>query len=431
MLKRVLLLTTVIGLISIGPMMSASANARATLRVSVRVVPTGQTLVVRVTAPERAKCSPKVSVKHTADSLPAGFTSKAGLVAYKWSVPPSAPSGTWAVSVRCTKSGATGSATTRFVMINHGSGTGAVTAADSVQLITGDLGGKGAGPCGALRAPDQNGNCISFPGDPFNFYKDPGAGDDVGQCTWYAAGRRPDLWNIATHDAKRWLADVSGRVPEGTVPVVGAIAVQTTGQWGHVAYVVGISGSNVIVDDANYRNDLTIRYAHAIPASDFQGYIYGGPAGTGPSSSSGGSSSGGGTGSGNSGSGGATNSGGSTVAEAAGILNDFYVGGDGTMRLWLWSGTSWVDQTLGGSVMAGTRPSAYAGANGSINVFYVGSDGTMRLWLWNGSSWQDQDLGGNVMSGTSPSAFPTANGGINDFYVGSDGTMRLWLWSGT
>jgi hypothetical protein len=65
--------------------------------------------------------------------------------------------------------------------------------------------------------------------------------------------------------------------------VAGAIAVETNGV-GHVAYVVAVSGANVIVDDANWLNDLTVRYSHAIPQSHFQGYIYGGPAGNGPSS---------------------------------------------------------------------------------------------------------------------------------------------------
>lgn len=42
---------------------------------------------------------------------------------------------------------------------------------------------------------------------------------------------------------------------------------RTAGTYGHVAYVVAVSGNNVIVDDANYNNDVVVRYSHAIPAS--------------------------------------------------------------------------------------------------------------------------------------------------------------------
>ena len=157
-----------------------------------------------------------------------------------------------------------------FLLINHGNGRGGVGVPDSTKVLQGSFGGKGGGgtPC----ALDQNGNSVCFPGDPFNTYQ---GGTDVGQCTWYAAGRRPDLWGITTGNANQWLAQAGGHDPEGTVPVVGAIAVRTAGKYGHVAYVVGVTASGApIVDDSNYYNDVTVRYAHGVPAGYFQGYIY-------------------------------------------------------------------------------------------------------------------------------------------------------------
>jgi hypothetical protein len=37
----------------------------------------------------------------------------------------------------------------------------------------------------------------------------------------------------------------------------------------------------------------------------------------------------------------------------------YYVGSDNAIHLWYWDGTSWADQTLGGSVLPGTNPSSY------------------------------------------------------------------------
>jgi hypothetical protein len=127
--------------------------------------------------------------------------------------------------------------------------------------------------------------------DPFAIYQD---GTDVGQCTWYAAGMRPDLDGIDTGNASRWLAQASGKRPEGATPVVGAIAVNTTadGGLGHVAYVVGVAngGATLILDEANVDNKGNVFLNVSTPASEFAGYIYGGPAGNGAPSTGTGSS---------------------------------------------------------------------------------------------------------------------------------------------
>jgi hypothetical protein len=120
---------------------------------------------------------------------------------------------------------------------------------------------------------------VCFTGDPFYLY--------AGQCTWYAAGRRPDLNGIVHGNAGDWLNEAAGRVPEGSVPVVGAIAVwrpNTGGAFGagHVAYVAGVSGAGVTVQDFNWGRPAESYHEHAVPASWISGYIYGGPAGSGP-----------------------------------------------------------------------------------------------------------------------------------------------------
>jgi surface antigen len=107
----------------------------------------------------------------------------------------------------------------------------------------------------------------------------------VGQCTWYAEGRRPDLLGIVHGNAAEWLSAAKGRVPEGSQPVVGAIAVWgpdvgPAGVVGHVGYVAAISGSRVLIDDSNWRPTpwspgLQV-HEHWEPANSPSGYIYGG-----------------------------------------------------------------------------------------------------------------------------------------------------------
>ena|GEM_PF-6301116 len=108
-----------------------------------------------------------------------------------------------------------------------------------------------------------------------------------GESTWYAAGRRPDLDGIVHKNAGEWLEEAYGRLPEGATPVVGAIAVWLAdsggaSMGGHVAYVVGVSGSQVLVEDSNWGEPSLRVHRHLVPAASISGYIYGGP-GPGPS----------------------------------------------------------------------------------------------------------------------------------------------------
>jgi hypothetical protein len=80
-----------------------------------------------------------------------------------------------------------------------------------------------------------------------------------------------------------WLRAARGRAPEGSTPVVGAIAVwlANTGHaygYGHVAYVAAVSGASVTVEDFNWGLPHETYHRHTVPASWISGYIYGGPA---------------------------------------------------------------------------------------------------------------------------------------------------------
>jgi surface antigen len=122
---------------------------------------------------------------------------------------------------------------------------------------------------------------VCFSGDPFYLY--------AGQCTWYAAGRRPDLNGIVHGNAGDWLNEARGHVPEGRAAVVGAVAVwlpNTGGAFGagHVAYVDAVSGGLVTVQDFNWGTPARSYHRHTVSAALISGYIYGGPAGSGQQS---------------------------------------------------------------------------------------------------------------------------------------------------
>jgi surface antigen len=141
-------------------------------------------------------------------------------------------------------------------------------------------------PAGALAPSTPGAACdaqgLCFVADPF----------PAGQCTWYAAGRRPDLLGVLAGNAGSWLAAARGRVPEGWFPVVGALAVWLphhagAGADGHVAYVAAVSpDGNILVDDSNWAPTPSSPrlevHEHWVPAIAPSGFIYGGPAGSGP-----------------------------------------------------------------------------------------------------------------------------------------------------
>lgn len=146
------------------------------------------------------------------------------------------------------------------------------------------IGGALVRPVSPGAAP-PGGSCnlqgVCFAHDPF----------PAGQCTWYAAGRRPDVLGIVHGSAGVWLEAVAGRLPEGSRPVVGALAVWRPGRAGagaagHVGYVAAVVKGRILVDDANWTptpaSASLLVHEHWESTRSPSGYIYGGRSGTGP-----------------------------------------------------------------------------------------------------------------------------------------------------
>jgi surface antigen len=97
------------------------------------------------------------------------------------------------------------------------------------------------------------------------------------ECTSFAAWALASRngFNMPFHDdAGRWgdRARALGYHVDGR-PAVGSIAWSDTGRYGHVAYVVDVSGGTVTIEE--YNHDGHGRYSRrAVPASAFTGYIH-------------------------------------------------------------------------------------------------------------------------------------------------------------
>lgn len=264
-------LSVVTGVLCAVSLLAAPSGARAGWSVGLRVSANAQEggvnlLGAAVLAPSSARCELRVSAGGRTKTL---HSRRRGSVQWNWTEPVDAPKGLWTFLATCR---AASSWAWRRYLAEPG------FPEPGKALVDGHV---RAGP-GEPESCDEQGVC--FAGDPF----------EIGQCGWYALGRRPDLLGIVgiTHDySGAWLEEAAGKVPEGSIPVVGAIAVwkpnipHLTGPDGHVAYVVAVSGSRIFVDDSNWTPTpwsppLQV-HEHWANASAVTGYIYGGPAGSG------------------------------------------------------------------------------------------------------------------------------------------------------
>jgi surface antigen len=219
-------------------------------------------LTVAASAPATTRCTLQIRAASFSVTLP---SRRMGSAKWRWTAPAHPPKGVWKFTAIC-REGVRWAGSWYRGQMGFARRSGALLGASAV-----------AKPAPPGESCDSQGVC--FANDRF----------PVGQCTWYAGGRRPDLVGVVHGPAREWLAAASGRVPEGSRPALGAIAVyvpDTPGLPGHVAYVAAISGSRVLLDDSNWRatpwSPWLQVHEHWEAASAASGYIYGGPAGAGP-----------------------------------------------------------------------------------------------------------------------------------------------------
>jgi surface antigen len=265
-----LLPAALLAALALAPRAAGAARARAAslpFEVGLRVSADAKAgavnlLTVTASAPATTSCTLQVTAAHFERKLP---SRRLGNFAWRFRAPARAPKGTWTFTAIC-REGARWAGSWYRGEPGFPERSGALLGAAAQRTPA------------AGESCDSQGVC--FARDPF----------PSGQCTWYAAGRRPDLVGIVHGAAREWLRTARGRVSEGSRPAVGAIAVYVPaapGGPGHVGYVAAVSGSRVLIDDSNWRSTpwspwLQI-HEHWEAASAASGYIYGGPAGAGPS----------------------------------------------------------------------------------------------------------------------------------------------------
>jgi hypothetical protein len=137
-----------------------------------------------------------------------------------------------------------------------------------------DGNGNGGYPMSWCNAPIDSTSTIPYTSDPINR-----------ECTsyayWYFVDVEGNTGFQAWGNAKYWAT--SSNYPTRTTPVVGAIAVETTGAYGHVAIVQALPGQEyagqvvpagyVLVSEMNYDWHGHFRYSYS-PLSKFSAYIW-------------------------------------------------------------------------------------------------------------------------------------------------------------
>ena len=427
-------------------LLPATARAKSHARSArVSVIPSGHRLAVDIYAMAGGKCSLKVSAKRRSVMFTVWKLNRNGSGTIEWGVPKKAPSGTWMFVATCVKGKKTAVARAKIVLINHGSGNGSLAS-------SGALGGGGDEQESCANIVKEGPKTVT--GQQICFYGDPFAtaayGNNTGQCTWYAAGVRPDVDPYDRYDASTWLTYAKGHLPEGTTPQVGAIAVNVPGN--HVAYVAGIEdgGSELILDEANVNYDGKVYLNIPTPTSEFTGYIYGSPAVNpetgGPLSTytpPGGTSNNGSGGNG-SGNGGAPSGlppspvGYATpvsFVDSSGDLNVFINSGSGINHYVKPPGGSWSGEVIAQGNVGSVAPDAFQAANGNLEVFINSGSGINHYEKAPGGSWGGEVIATGNVGSASPDAFEESNGTL-DVFINSGSGINHYVkppggsWSG-
>jgi len=261
----------------------------------------GQHLIVvgARTAPA-AVCEAVVRVAKVRTSLAKVKANAKGSVAWRWIILPTSPSGTWHFTVACRRDSRAGSGATRALIVTASTkSSGPIGDPASLETPSGTPIGRGGG--------------VSMQCGPFTYvYPNP-------QCTCLAYAKRPDIYNTAVNvkhvvaaggnrvvgsdrtdyyvwDGEQWLVNAQAAgIPTGSQPVAGAIVVlgvANSAGYGHVQYVDAVnSPTDIQITECNYDWHGSCRTTWENPEAltdPLQGYIYGGPAGNGPSAPSGG-----------------------------------------------------------------------------------------------------------------------------------------------
>jgi surface antigen len=221
----------------ISPPIASAQSGQLQLSLVARANASDNRLVnaVSITTNRAAVCRARVRRGNRYVNFRPVRTSSSGKGGWRWTVPEGVPSGLWYVSVFCAAPRLRASARARFAAPST-----IVGPERSSSLVAPGTLRSGAGYVFDTR--------VVKAGNPY----------PVGQSTWFAFNRRPDLPYFAgtSGDALNWLSAAQRfGIPTGSSPRRAAIAVfqpgqYGTGRFGHVAYVEAITDETIQLAEA-------------------------------------------------------------------------------------------------------------------------------------------------------------------------------------
>ena len=370
-------------------------------------------------------------------------------------VPRTPQSLTWRVSLRCASSKATvarGSAATALIRVQgHKKGRPQLFASGTVKARSYPLstvigaqepelprGGKGGYDC----ASADNGGKSVLDGSSYC----------TGYCTWFVWQKRPEPQLKDLGNAFEWYGRAKAKgIPVGSAPAVGAVAwwgVSAYAPEGHVAYVTGVTGSSVTIEEMN-RIAWNVADTRTVAGGELPtGYIYGGPAGNGSGSGSAPSPRGGG----------ATPGGGAlpaldgspaTIVERDGSLDIIAVGANGHLyqfnrnpSTYVWAGYDITAATGGGDTVTGS-PSAIYDPDGGLDLLADGTNGHLfqfhrdpNTFVWTGYDLTAATGGGDTVTGGTAAIIEKDNS-LDVIAIGTNGHLyqfnrnpSTYVWAG-
>lgn len=278
-----------------GSVASAASTPRPKISGATEQVPAGQVAAIHVDVGASRACRADAIHPATRRRQSFGFTTSRPLVTLRWRVPSKTRRGIWRVRITCGLSARAlrgGTSKSTNVIIR-------VTSSSSGRAVIFPIRG-GVAATSRNRPPTGAGPVVLGGGGDHVDGLGKGAvngGYAFGHCTYYAWLRRPEVTNLG--NAGDWFANAQARgIPtDGGAkrPVAGAIAWWRTGHpytyfteagrrvsYGHVAYVESVQGSTILISEMN-AGDNTRRDRRMNINDPWapDGYIYGGPAGSG------------------------------------------------------------------------------------------------------------------------------------------------------
>jgi surface antigen len=252
------------------------ALARPTLELATPWLMAGHSGVLAIDSHDASACALLFAGPGGLRSGPFSISLRRPHLEWRWRVPSAVTRGTWTAHMTCTRGDRQSPALVQQLTVRPSASADSHTrAGSSTVMLTADVQpGAGIVAPGSMRAStaatspagqaSPTGGQVSTTAVATQHF-------ELGQCTWWADMKRPDIFLAAVAhgvptgsasppypwDAWKWAQNArTGGLRTGSMPQVGAIAVYPRGSWhssvGHVAYVESVSQDSYVISEENF-----------------------------------------------------------------------------------------------------------------------------------------------------------------------------------